>query len=462
MEYLPLVLDVKQKPCLVVGGGSIALRKATLLAKAGAKLHIVAPEIDERLVDLVNSTGGSIYQQAYSSEFIDSCSLVIAATDNELVNAQVSKDAQQKLVWVNVVDAPQYCNVIFPAIIDRDPLLIAVSSSGSAPVLARSVRSKIESTFPANLGVLADFIAERRTAVRNELSEQSLRLFWEDFVESEIAECVMTGRVEEAQRLFEISLQKAVGDKQTKGEVYLVGAGPGDPDLLTFKALRLMQRADVILYDRLVAPEIVDLCRRDAERVYVGKARSNHAVPQQTINQLLIDYAKKGQKVVRLKGGDPFIFGRGGEEIAGLTEHNIPFQIVPGISAANGCACYSGIPLTHRDHAQSVRFMTGHLKGDGDGNTLDLPWGELVNTAQTLVIYMGLTTLPIICAELVAHGANEDTLVALIERGTTPNQRIHKATLETIQKEIEDKDIHAPTLMIIGSVVSLHDELKWR
>ncbi|MBT8148719.1 MAG: siroheme synthase CysG, partial [Gammaproteobacteria bacterium] len=289
--------------------------------------------------------------------------------------------------------------------------------------------------------------------------EQQLRLFWESIVESEVAERVMLGREVEADELFKKALARAAqGQAGTQGEVYLIGAGPGDPDLLTFKALRLLQRADVVLYDRLVATEIVAMSRRDAEHIYVGKARSQHTVPQPEINRLLIDYAEAGKKVARLKGGDPFVFGRGGEEIAGLAERNIPFQVVPGVSAANGCACYAGIPLTHRDHAQSVRFVTGHLKND----SMNLPWAELVAPAQTVVIYMGLLGLPIICEQLIAHGAAPGTPVALIERGTTPNQHTHIGTLASIVDIVAGEQVHAPTLIIVGSVVSLHSSLSWR
>lgn len=458
MDYLPLLLDIKNKPCLVVGGGAVANRKATLLQRAGAKVNVVAPNIEPALQTLLNDCGGEYYADSYQSEYLVGQYFVIAATNNSEVNKEVSLDCKKNNILINVVDAPILCDVIFPAIIDRDPLLISVSSSGSAPVLARSVRAKIESTIPANLGMLANFIGQRRESVSVALSEQQRRLFWESLIESEIAECVMSGRIEQAEQLFQEKLTHFKLDQQPQGEVYLVGAGPGDPDLLTFKALRLMQRADVVLYDRLVSPAIVDMTRRDAERIYVGKARSDHAVPQDQINQLLIDYAQQGKKVVRLKGGDPFIFGRGGEEIAGLAEHNIPFQIVPGISAANGCACYAGIPLTHRDHAQSVRFLTGHLK---DGS-MDLPWHELLQDSQTLVIYMGLNGLPIICEQLMAHGKSSTTPVALIEQGTTPQQKTYTATLATINDEIANQDVHAPTLIIVGSVVELESQLRWR
>ena len=459
MEYLPLFFDVKGKTCLLVGGGTIAYRKAKLLVGAGARLAVVAPAIEPDLLELVKSTSGEYYEKAYGEECLTDKYFVIAATNNENLNEKVAVDCRARNVLVNVVDAPEYCDVIFPAIIDRAPIVIAVSSSGAAPVLARSVRTRIESTIPANFGVLANFIGERRDEVRERLDEQKLRLFWEDLVQSEIAERVMMGRLDDAQAMFARALAHAVKNKEvSEGEVYLIGAGPGDPDLLTFKALRLLQRADVVLYDRLVSSEIVAMSRRDAEHVYVGKMRSEHTVPQQEINRLLIEYASEGKKVARLKGGDPFVFGRGGEEIAGLAKNNIPFQIVPGVSAANGCACYAGIPLTHRDHAQSVRFVTGHLK---DGS-MDLPWAELVTPSQTVVVYMGLISLPIICEQLVAHGAQGDTPVALIERGTTPDQQTHIGTLTNIVDFVADKNVQAPTLIIVGGVVNLYDSLSWR
>lgn len=443
----------------MVGGGTIAYRKAILLQRAGARVEVVAPSIESALLELLQAHNGVVHQRTYDASLLEGKKLVVAATDDAALNAQVAADCRARDLLINVVDAPQHCNVIFPAIIDRDPLLIAVSSSGAAPVLARSVRSRIESSTPANLGALADFIGQRRLKVRSQLDEQQLRLFWESIVESEVAERVMLGQEAEADALFATALAHAVNGKTAaQGEVYLLGAGPGDPDLLTFKALRLLQRADIVLYDRLVASEIVAMSRRDAEHIYVGKARSQHTVPQPEINRLLIDYAEAGKKVARLKGGDPFVFGRGGEEIAGLAERNIPFQVVPGVSAANGCACYAGIPLTHRDHAQSVRFITGHLKND----SMDLPWTELVAPAQTVVIYMGLLGLPVICQQLIAHGAPSNTPVALIERGTTPEQQTHVGTLDSIVDIVAGKQVHAPTLIIIGSVVTLHHSLSWR
>ena len=382
--------------------------------------------------------------------------LVIAATDDEPLNARISAEAQALGIPVNVVDAPALCSVIFPAIVDRSPLIVAVSSGGDAPVLARLIRAKIETWIPATYGQLANLGKRFRERVKQLFPDvQQRRVFWEDVFQGQIAESVFAGKLEEGERLLEARLAGAA--PRALGEVYLVGAGPGDPDLLTFRALRLMQQADVVLYDRLVAPAIIDLCRRDAERIYVGKRRADHAVPQEQINQLLIDLAKQGKRVLRLKGGDPFIFGRGGEEIEQLAAKGVPFQVVPGITAASGCAAYAGIPLTHRDHAQSVRFVTGHLK-DGSSN---LPWQDLVSPGQTLVFYMGLVGLPGICAQLIAHGRSGATPAALVQQGTTQNQRVFTGTLATLPELVAAHEVHAPTLVIVGEVVTLRDKLAW-
>ncbi|MFJ4259586.1 MULTISPECIES: siroheme synthase CysG [Pseudomonas] len=456
MDYLPLFHKLQGGRVLVVGGGEIALRKARLLADAGGVLRVVAPDVDGQLAALAREGGGEVLVRGYQAADLVGCRLVIAATDDPGLNAQVSADAQALSLPVNVVDAPALCTVIFPAIVDRSPLVIAVSSGGDAPVLARLIRAKLEAWIPSAYGELAGLAARFRHKVKSLYPDVNQRRgFWETVFQGPIAERQLAGQGAEAERLLQAMVDGA--PVQQGGEVYLVGAGPGDPDLLTFRALRLMQQADVVLYDRLVAPAIIEMCRRDAERIYVGKRRADHAVPQDQINRLLVDLAQQGKRVLRLKGGDPFIFGRGGEEIEELAEHGIPFQVVPGITAASGCSAYGGIPLTHRDYAQSVRFVTGHLK-DGTSN---LPWDDLVAPAQTLVFYMGLVGLPTICAELIRHGRAASTPAALVQQGTTRNQRVFTGTLADLPKLVAEHEVHAPTLVIVGEVVQLRDKLAW-
>lgn len=457
MDYLPIFYRLQGQPCLIVGGGSIALRKASMLIRSGGVVSVVAPDINQELVGLARQSGGQIFSAPYHRDTLTGFKVVIAATDEDSLNSQVSSDAMNLGLLVNIVDNPQLCNFILPSIIDRSPLTIAVSSSGQSPVLARLLRAKIESMIPAGYGRLAQLLGKFRDKAKARYkSFDQRRDFWESVLEGPIAELMLAGKTDAAEAMLGEQLDNEA--KQTvRGEVYLIGAGPGDPDLLTFKALRLMQKADVVLYDRLVAPEIVDLTRRDAERIYVGKARSNHAVPQDDINQLLIDLAKQGKRVARLKGGDPFIFGRGGEEIERLAEYRIPFQVVPGVTAASGCAAYAGIPLTHRDYAQSVRFITGHLK---DG-TIDLPWHELVYDRQTVVFYMGLVGLPVICQQLIAHGRPAKTPIALVQQGTTVHQKVIIGTLDTIVEQVATEEVRAPTLIIIGDTVTLSEKLSW-
>jgi uroporphyrin-III C-methyltransferase/precorrin-2 dehydrogenase/sirohydrochlorin ferrochelatase len=456
MDFLPLFHKLQDRHVLVVGGGEIALRKSRLLSEAGARLRVVAPDIRAELIEMAKANQGEVLLRDYQPADLQGVVLVIAATDDEPLNAVISKQAQALFIPVNVVDAPKLCSVIFPAIVDRSPLIVAVTSGGDAPVLARLIRAKIESWIPATYGQLAGLAKRFRAQVKALFPDvQQRRVFWEDVFQGQVAESVFAGKQQEAQRLLE---EKIAGiAPRMLGEVYLVGAGPGDPDLLTFRALRLMQQADVVLYDRLVAPAIIDLCRRDAERIYVGKQCADHALPQDQINQRLVTLALEGKRVLRLKGGDPFIFGRGGEEIEELAAHGIPFQVVPGITAASGCAAYAGIPLTHRDHAQSVRFVTGHLK---DGST-NLPWTELTSSSQTLVFYMGLVGLPMICEQLIAHGRAATTPAALIQQGTTQNQRVITGTLADLAARVAEHEVRAPTLVIIGEVVQLREKLAW-
>ena len=462
MDIFPISLKLQQQPCLIVGGGRIAYRKAVLLAKAGAQLTVCSPEIEDDLLTLVNKTQGqylnSIYHESVYQEnaiALRQFRLVIAATNDKAVNQAVFEACEAENVLVNSVDDPPHCRFMVPAIIDRSPLVISVASNGTSPVLSRQIRTQLESSIPHGMGKLAEFSGKWRAAVKAKIvNPDERRIFWEDLYASPLKEQVFNDNLTEANRLIEQALLEW---NQPKGEVYLVGAGPGDPELLTLKALRLMQQADVVIYDRLVSQPIMDLCRRDAEKIYVGKARSNHAVPQEGINALLVKYASEGKRVCRLKGGDPFIFGRGGEEIQELFAAGVAFQVVPGITAASGCSAYAGIPLTHRDYAQSVRFLTGHLK---EGSP-ELPWNELVYQNQTLVLYMGLVGLEKICEKLIAHGQRPDMPVALVSKGTTPEQKVVVGTLADIASKVSEYQIQAPTLTIIGDVVSLREQLQW-
>ncbi|MDP3331713.1 MAG: siroheme synthase CysG [Methylococcaceae bacterium] len=457
MDYFPVFMKLQGQPCLVVGAGEIAARKIELLLKADAKITVIARKISTHVSELQAVHDLNVLQKSFSTEDLIGFKLVISATDNQQTNELVAHTATQQNILVNVVDSPALCSFIFPAIIDRSPIIAAVSSGGAAPVLARLLRAKIETVIPPAYGKLAALAEKFRWAVKQSIKVPAQRrIFWENNFQGAVAELVFAGKEQEAARQLTENLAKH--EQGTNfGEVYLIGAGPGAPDLLTFRALRLMQQADVIVYDRLVSPEILELARRDSEKIYVGKQRQNHTVPQEDINILLADLAKAGKRVVRLKGGDPFIFGRGGEEIETLMQQGINFQVVPGITAASGCASYAGIPLTHRDHAQSCTFVTGHLKD----NSINLNWTQLAAPNQTIVIYMGLVGLEKICEALMAHGSPKDLPIALVQQGTTINQRVITGTLETLPSLVIDKDIKPPTLIIIGTVVTLHDKLAW-
>ena len=457
MDIFPISLKLQQQPCLIVGGGHIAYRKALLLAKAGAVVDILSPEIDANLLDVVQQSQGQYYPQAFHTEFnISHYRLVIAATNVAVVNKAVFEYCESHNILVNSVDDPPHCRFMVPAIVDRSPLVISVASNGTSPVLSRQIRTQLESTIPHEMGKLAEFSGQWRAAVKAKIvNPDQRRIFWEQLYASPLKEQVFNHNLTVANELMQQALEQW---QKPKGEVYLVGAGPGDPELLTLKALRLMQQADVVIYDRLVSEPIMDLCRRDATKIYVGKARSNHAVPQEGINALLVEYAQQGKRVCRLKGGDPFIFGRGGEEIQQLYEAGVSFQVVPGITAASGCSAYAGIPLTHRDYAQSVRFLTGHLK---EGSP-ELPWNELVYESQTLVLYMGLVGLEKICQRLIDHGQRPDMPVALVSKGTTPEQKVVVGTLADIATKVTEHQIQAPTLTIIGEVVKLREQLQWQ
>ncbi len=441
----------------MVGAGSVAARKLRLLRDAGACVKVIAPECCAEIEQLAATDALVLLRRRFRAADLDDAVLAVAATGSPTVNRAVHRAARVRRIPVNVVDQPALCTVTFPAIVDRDPVCLAIGSGGAAPVLARMLRTRIEALLPERTGELARLAQAYRPAVRAQLSDITARRgFWEDVFSGPVAELVYSGRPAAARRELE-ALLSAAKDRASCGEVYLVGAGPGDPDLLTFRALRLMQQADVVLYDRLVSEPVLALVRRDAEREYVGKRAGTHAVPQPDINARLIAHARAGRRVLRLKGGDPFIFGRGGEEIEQLAAAGIPFQVVPGITAASGCASYAGIPLTHRDYAQSVRFQTGHRRG----NTVDLDWEALARPGQTLVFYMPLEGLSIICEQLIQHGLPATLPAALIERGTRPEQQVFSATLATLPDLVARYRVHAPTLLIVGEVVKLREQLAW-
>ncbi|MCW8899563.1 MAG: siroheme synthase CysG [Gammaproteobacteria bacterium] len=457
MDFLPIFMNVRGENCLVVGGGKIASRKVFMLLRAGASVSVVSPELCQELTSRKDSNEITHISRDFEDADLDSCKLAIAATDNEAVNRHVSQLAKSKNIPVNVVDAPALCSFIVPSIIDRNPVQIAISTGGASPVLARLLRSRLETFIPSAYGRLAKLVESFREKVKTKFSStDEIRTFWEQILEGPVAENLIAGKDQVAREL----LEKAVDNAQApadRGEVYLVGAGPGDPDLLTFRALRLMQQADVVVYDRLVSQGVMDLVRRDAEMIYAGKERNKHTIPQENINALLVRLAQEGKKVLRLKGGDPFIFGRGGEEIETLTEKNISFQVVPGITAAAGCSSYAGIPLTHRDYVQSCMFVTGHLK---DGST-DLNWDAIAQPNQTVVFYMGLQTVKELCKELIKHGLSSTTPAALVEKGTTQEQKVHIGDLNTLHEIVEKNNVKAPTLIIVGEVVALHEKLSW-
>lgn len=439
----------------MVGGGEGARHKASLLHKAGASLVMVAEQLHPSTEQFLSETGIRYLAQAYAPELLAECRLVVAAAD-EATNRQVAADARARGLFVNVVDTPDISDFFFASVVDRDPIIVAIGSDGRAPVMVRHVRALVESSLPASVGQLASLVERFRERVRQRFTSiEQRRRFWDFHLVGAAAEKVFSGRSDEADRILEQDLARP--GQYAQGEVYLVGAGPGDPDLLTFKALRLMQQADVVLYDRLVSDEILERVRRESERICVGKGRNIYSVTQDNINEFMATLAGEGKRVLRLKGGDPFIFGRGGEELAYLADRGIPFQVVPGITAASGCAAYAGIPLTHREYAQSVRFITGHRVG----GELNFDWQEFVKPAQTLVFYMGLNGLELICAKLLEYGMPPDMPAALVEKGTRVDQRVFTGNLVDLPAIVREAEAQAPTLLIVGEVVSLHQQLAW-
>jgi uroporphyrin-III C-methyltransferase/precorrin-2 dehydrogenase/sirohydrochlorin ferrochelatase len=457
MQALPIFMNITNRPCVVIGGGEVASRKVATLLKANAAITLYSPEICPAL-QLLSESGKITYINAdFEEKQLAGACLVVAATDVEAVNVAVSIAAKAQNIPVNVVDSPALCTFTMASIVERSPIVIAISSEGNAPVLARYIRTKIETMLPAGYGRIGVIAGEFRDKVKAKFAtSQERRIFWEDVLQGPIVERILSGQEATARQALEDVLS-GKSDLKQHGEVYLVGGGPGDPDLLTFRALRLMQQCDVCVYDKLVSPEVMALVRRDAELIYVGKSRDQHTLPQEEINELLARLALEGKRVLRLKGGDPFIFGRGGEEIETLMQHGVPFQVVPGITAANGVSSYAGIPLTHRDYAQACLFITGHLKG----GTLDLDWVAMSRPRQTVVVYMGLVGLAQICQQLIAHGVSADMPAAVIQQGTTQRQRVVTATLKDLAEKVRIAKIKAPSLTIIGEVVRLREKLNW-
>jgi uroporphyrin-III C-methyltransferase/precorrin-2 dehydrogenase/sirohydrochlorin ferrochelatase len=490
MNTFPLFFKLEGRKVLIVGGGDVALRKADLLSRAGACITVLAPVICAELQALLEDNKHTLVYENYNKTYMIGARVIIAATDDETLNHHVHADATELNIPVNVVDTPPLCDFIFPAIVDRNPIVIGISSNGKAPVLARLLRARLETLIPQGYGKLAKLAGDFRAEVKTKIPTLTgRRQFWERAFEGQVSELMFAGNETQAAAQLQADLDSTAAqiDKnshatlapiptteqaassitvdadtettpvQPVGEVYIVGAGPGDPELLTFKALRLMQQADIVFYDALVSPQVLDLCRRDADKVFVGKKRSNHAVAQLGINELLVNEAKQGRRVVRLKGGDPFIFGRGGEEIESLRAHGIPYQVVPGITAANAAASYAGIPLTHRDHSQSVRFVTGFLKAGAPNDNFK----NLLDTDETVVFYMGLHSLPRLTEGLIEAGRCADTPIAIISNASMPNQQVLTGTLATIVAQQEKEQLPTPALLIMGDVVALHHDLAW-
>ena len=481
MNTFPLFFKLEDRKVLIVGGGDVALRKADLLSRAGAAITILAPSISTEIQTLLSHTKykakHELIYENYNKAYMTGARVIIAATDDETLNHQIHTDASELNIPVNVVDTPHLCDFIFPAIVDRNPIVIGISSNGKAPVLARLLRARLETLIPQGYGKLAKLAGDFRTEVKTKIPTLTgRRQFWERAFEGEVSQLMFAGNENEAAAQLQADLDKTAAViassgknaldnafsesqsvKNVMGEVYIVGAGPGDPELLTFKALRLMQQADIVYYDALVSPQVLDLCRRDADKVFVGKKRSNHAVAQLGINELLVNSAKEGRRVVRLKGGDPFIFGRGGEEIESLRAHGVPYQVVPGITAANAAASYAGIPLTHRDHSQSVRFVTGFLKAGAPNSNFK----SFLNTDETVVFYMGLHSLPRLTEGLTEAGRSSDTPIAIVSNASMPNQQVLTGTLADIVELQEKNQLPTPALLIMGDVVSLHHDLAW-
>ena len=458
MEQLPVFFQIKGKPVAVAGGGTVAARRAELALRAGAKVRVFSEKLSDDFRPIAVEDRFSHAARAITLDDISGAALIFCATGDANADREIGRLATIAKVPVNVADAPDLCDFIMPSIVDRDPLVIAISTGGASPVFARMIRARLESVIPAAYGRLVALVGAYRERLGSVMKDSAARRrFWERILEGRVADRFLSGDETQARAELERALARAAeGEEgQPLGEVYLVGAGPGDPDLLTFRALRLMQRADVVLYDRLLPHGILNLVRREAEHIYVGKLPDDHILPQEAITARLVELAREGKRVLRLKGGDPFMFGRGGEEIEALAAAGIPVQVVPGVTSASGCSAYAGIPLTHRDHAQACVFVTGHSRKDG----LSLGWTALIQPRQTVVIFMGLGKLGGLMGEFVAHGGDPALPAAIIDNGTRPNQRVVTGTVETLPELAAKAELHGPAIIILGTVVTLRDRL---
>jgi len=457
MKYYPAFLNLSGRPVLLVGGGEAAARKLRLLGKAGARVTVVAPRATREISDQAKTGRVALKRRGFRPGDLDGQSLAIGASGVPAVDAEVARAAEAAGLPVNIVDRPELSSFITPAIVDRDPVVIGISTGGTSPVLARRLRAAIETLLPSRLGRLARFADSFRSAVAALVPDgRSRRAFWDRVFDGPVARAVLAGDERAARETMLSLVNRRSPHESPAGSVAIVGAGPGDPDLLTLKALAALQSADVVVYDRLVGPEILDRARRDAERVYVGKAKGDHALGQDEINDLLRDEARAGKRVVRLKGGDPFVFGRGGEELDYLRRHGIAVELVPGITAAAAAAAAAGIPLTHRGLAPAVSLVTGHGATDETGGP-EVDWAALAAGRQTLAIYMGLSTAGQVAERLIANGRQAGTPVAVIAKASLPDQRVVTGRLGELAALVGDGAIEGPALILIGEVVALAD-----
>ena len=456
----PAFLDLRGRKVLVVGGGKVALRKTEALLATGAAVAVGAPSLIPDLERLSATGHVDMLLGSFDPAWLDDAWLVIAATDDPATNRAVAAEAEQRRIWANIVDDAPLCSFQVPARIERGPVQIAISSGGGAPMLARHLRERLETQIDESIGTLGTLLVRHRRHLRERIADTGARRrFFEQLLGGDVPTLLRRGAVDEAERLL-LALVDAFAHASgaaSTGRVALVGAGPGDAGLLTLRGLRLLNEADVILHDRLVSRDVLELARRDAERIEVGKEAGHHHVSQDGIHALMLEHARAGKRVVRLKGGDAFVFGRGGEELEFLREHGIDYEVVPGITAALACAAYAGIPLTHRDHAQSVRFVTAHTKDENDG----LDWAGFARSGQTLAFYMGVSGLARIRARLLAHGKSAATPCALVENGSRPEQRVVLATLDTLPDAARRHDVRSPALLFVGEVAALAARLHW-